>query len=126
MQKVEQQGNHLPKLNTVNAIAGAVLFCCPWVLSYDGLVLASISAWIGGLALMVAAVAAATDRWPKLNLVCLSIGVWIFAVPWLLNFSNKVDPATSHFATGVIVMLVSLVCLGGRWITMKPSKEPRP
>ncbi|WP_084659882.1 SPW repeat protein [Rhizobium sp. IBUN] len=117
MRKVEERVSPLSKLNTVNAVAGAVLFFCPWVLSYEGALLASINAWIGGLALMVLAGAAATDIWPKLNLVCLSIGVWIFAAPWILDFSNKADPTTSHLAAGAIAILVSLVCLGGRWIT---------
>jgi hypothetical protein len=117
MWKVEERVSLLPKLNTVNAVAGAVLFVCPWVLSYEGYLLASINAWIGGLALTVLAVAAATDIWPKLNLACLSTGVWIFAAPWLLDFSNNADPATSHLAAGAIAILVSLVCLGGRWIT---------
>ncbi|MHC2365010.1 SPW repeat protein [Rhizobium leguminosarum] len=117
MRKVEERVSLLPKLNTVNAIAGAVLFCCPWVLSYEGPLLASINAWIFGLVLMVAATAAATGIWPKLNLACLPIGVWIFAAPWALNFSNYADPTTSHLATGAIVTLVSLACSGGRWIT---------
>ena len=115
--KVEERVSLLAILNTVNAVAGAVLFVCPWVLSYEGSLLASINAWIAGLALTVLAVAAATDIWPKLNLVCLSIGVWIFAAPWLLDFSNNADPATSHLAAGAIAILVSLVCLGGRWLT---------
>jgi hypothetical protein len=103
-----QHGRALHWQDVANAALGVWLFASPWVLGF-GLdahdLWIDANAWVvGALVFMVALAALYNDHslWQRIN---LTLGIWIFASPWIYSFVDKSAAAWDHWIVGFLVVI---------------------
>ena len=105
----------------VSAVIGAWLIVSPWVLGFQGEVVAMVNAVVIGVALIAVALGAvlvpsAWEEWTE-----FALGLWLIASPWLLGFATLREAGPSAVIAGTVAAAFALWILwtdkdfSGRW-----------
>ncbi len=89
-------------------VCGALLFVAPWALGFSGDPPAARAAWIGGVVIVVMAIAALVQFAEWEDWVALIAGVLVIAAPWLFGFAALGHAVWAFVALGLIVALASI------------------
>ncbi len=101
---------NIPLADAISLVFGTLLFLAPWIfdLSNDT---ARQNAWYAGalialVAIMELAAFAVWAEWMNLTL-----GVWVVASPWIMDFSDRTTALWVHLIAGSVVAISSAVDL---------------
>ena len=101
--------SELTAINLINAVLGAVLFASPWLAGFREVQAASWNAWICGLAVLILAVAAATDLREWDEWVNGALGLWTIVAPWVLGFAATTVAMWTHVAVGAAIAVLAAI-----------------
>ena len=101
--------SELTAINLINAVLGAFLFVSPWLVGFRDVQAASWNAWICGVAVLVFAVAAATELQEWEEWVNGALGLWTIAAPWVLGFAGTAVAMWTHVGVGLAVAILAAV-----------------
>ena len=107
----------------INLVCGVLLFISPWAIGFVGDVAAARTAWVGGIAIAVMAIAALIQFAEWEEWVMLVVGLAVAISPWVLGF------AALHHALAVCVVLgliVALASITEIWSAHNPAAIARP
>jgi hypothetical protein len=94
-------------LDIINLCLGAFLFCTPWLFGYSTGAMSG-NAWISGLVIFLASMAAlaAFAEWEEwTNIV---VGIWLFVSPWVLGFDGS-QAMHIDLVIGIIVAVLATI-----------------
>ena len=99
--------------NILNLVAATCLFLTPWIFGFASVGEASRNAWICGVAIGIASLAAvfAYAEWE--DWASLVLGLWLIVSPWLLGFHDTVMSATR--VSVVVGIAVAVFSAGALW-----------
>lgn len=97
--------------NILTILAGGWLLISPWVMKYDNLGVATWSASIVGVALILSEVAAFVrpGTWEELLDLCL--GAYLICSPYILGFSSSIKVADNVGMIGLLVIGLAIIGL---------------
>ena len=72
----------------INLICGVLLFVSPWALGFSGDLMAARTAWVGGVIIFVAGIAALVQFVEWEEWVALIVGALVIIAPWVLRFAT--------------------------------------
>jgi hypothetical protein len=95
---------------------GVWLFLAPFLLGFafdpaSGALWASTDAWVVGPFIVAVAIADIAFPWRGLQLFNAAAGAWLVVAPWLLGFADDPVPSGTHWASGIVVVVLALVTL---------------
>ncbi|HET9785184.1 MAG TPA: SPW repeat protein [Terriglobales bacterium] len=108
-----------------NLLLAVWLFISPWVLQFGGSLAqaanshavaplgaevsrAAWNAWILGVLMFLAALAAISRMEFWREWITFAFGVWIFVAPWALGFTHLAAASWDHWVVGALILLISL------------------
>ena len=102
----------------VNVVLGLWLIASPWVLGYAAMTAPAWNAYVVGVIIAVAALAAlfAFHVWEEW--VSVAFGTWLVISPWLLGFAGFSTALWNQIVVGVIVAALAL------WSAMTRQGQP--
>jgi ABC-type Co2+ transport system permease subunit len=91
-----------------NLVLGVWLFLSPWILQYSGMQMAAWNAWIMGVVVVLAAVAAILyfQEWEEY--LAVLVAAWLVISPWALGFSATMMAVGNQIVVGVLVGLLAI------------------
>jgi ABC-type Co2+ transport system permease subunit len=91
-----------------NLVLGVWLFLSPWILQYSGMQMAAWNAWIMGVVVVLAAVAAILyfQEWEEY--LAVLVAAWLVISPWALGFSAAMMAVGNQIVVGVLVGLLAI------------------
>jgi hypothetical protein len=92
----------------INLVCGALLFISPWALGFAGDLIPARTAWVGGIVIVVMALAALVRFAEWEEWVTLIVGLAVAASPWVLGFAALHHALAVCVALGLIVALASV------------------
>jgi hypothetical protein len=94
-------------LDIINLFLGAFLFCTPWLFGYSAGAMSG-NAWISGIVIFLASVAAlaAFAEWEEWTNVI--VGIWLLVSPWVLGFDGS-QAMHIDLVIGIIVALLAII-----------------
>jgi hypothetical protein len=102
-----KKGSELTAINIVNAVLAAFLFISPWLVGFREVQAASWNAWACGLAIIVLAVAAASELREWEEWANGALGLWTLVAPWVLGFAGTVAAMWTHVGVGLAVAILA-------------------
>lgn len=86
-----------------NLVLGVWLFLSPWILQYAGMQMAAWNAWIMGVVVVLAAVAAILffQEWEEY--LAVLVAAWLVISPWVLGFADMMTAVYNQIIVGVLV-----------------------
>jgi uncharacterized membrane protein HdeD (DUF308 family) len=92
----------------INLICGVLLFVSPWALGFSGDLMAARTAWVGGVIIFVAGIAALVQFVEWEEWVALIVGALVIIAPWVFGFAAIHVAMWSCVVLGAIVVLSSI------------------
>jgi hypothetical protein len=94
-------------LDIINLFLGAFLFFTPWLFGYSAGAMSG-NAWISGIVIFLASVAAlaAFAEWEEWTNVI--VGIWLLISPWVLGFSGS-QAMHIDLVIGIVVALLATI-----------------
>jgi uncharacterized membrane protein HdeD (DUF308 family) len=92
----------------INLVCGVLLFASPWALRFTGDPMAARTAWVGGVIIFLAGVAALAQFAEWEEWVALIVGALVIIAPWVLRFTTIHAAMWSCVVLGAIVVLSSI------------------
>jgi uncharacterized membrane protein HdeD (DUF308 family) len=105
----------------INLICGVLLFVSPWALGFSGDLMAARTAWVGGVIIFVAGIAALVQFVEWEEWIALIVGALVIIAPWALGFAAIQAAMWSCVVLGVIVVLSSISEI---WAVHHPAAIP--
>ncbi len=92
----------------INLVCGVLLFASPWALRFTGDPMAARTAWVGGVIIFLASVAALAQFAEWEEWVALIVGALVIIAPWVFGFTTIHAAMWSCVVLGAIVVLSSI------------------
>lgn len=91
-----------------NLVLGVWLVLSPWILQYTAASAAAWNAWILGVVIVAAALAAifAYREWEEY--IAVLFAAWLIVSPWLLGFAGTAAAVWNQIVVGVLVGLLAV------------------
>jgi hypothetical protein len=104
--------------DTVNVVLGLWLIVSPWVLGYAVQTTPAWNAYVLGVVIAVAAVAALVSFHAWEEWVNVALGAWLVVSPWILGFAASTTALWNQIVVGIIVGGLAL------WSAMATHDRP--
>ena len=92
----------------ITLVCGVLLFASPWALRFTGDPMAARTAWVGGVIIFLAGVAALAQFAEWEEWVALIVGALVIIAPWALRFTAIHAAMWSCGVLGAVVVLSSI------------------
>ena len=106
----------------INLICGALLFVSPWVLGFADNVMATRTAWVGGVVIAIMGIAALVQFAEWEEWVALIAGVLMIIAPWVLGFAAVTYAVWTCVVLGIVVAVASVSEI---WMVHHPAMTAR-